>query len=104
MMHLQKRLLGKAGGANSADNLRFLQELISNSVFKDTADLCFNGSVQALATPVRSLQHTFIVHTSVVMLRRIVATQGCDVLFSGLVLSQLSKSHLYYRHCSEKTM
>jgi hypothetical protein len=34
MMHLQKRPLGKAGRTNGADNLGFLQELISNATSK----------------------------------------------------------------------
>jgi hypothetical protein len=55
MMHLQKRPLGKAGWTNGADNLGFLQKLISNATFKDTADLCFNASVWPSVTPVGSV-------------------------------------------------
>jgi hypothetical protein len=52
-MHFQKHILGKAGWTNGADNLGFLQKLIS-AFFKDTADLCFNNSVQPSAAPVGS--------------------------------------------------
>jgi hypothetical protein len=43
-MHFQKRILRKAGWTNRADNLGSLQKLIPSSIFKDTADLCFNAS------------------------------------------------------------